>query len=104
MAVNLSLFERQVLAAAVQIPWGQVTTYRLLAAKIGRPRAVRAVGNALNKNPQLGIIPCHRVVQANGLVGHYRLGRKIKRVLLVQEGLEFTGQDKIVNFSQKLFV
>ena len=104
MVANLSLFERRVLWAVARVPRGKVTTYGLLAAQIGRPRAVRAVGNALHKNPQLGIIPCHRVVQANGLVGHYRLGRKIKRDLLIQEGLELTGQDRIVNFSQKLFV
>ena len=59
-------FEKSVFDAVKQIPYGRVTTYGAIAVKIGKPRGARAVGNALHKNPTPILVPCHRVVHANG--------------------------------------
>lgn len=85
---SLTPFQQQVLLAALQIPRGQVYTYADLARKIGNPNAVRAVGQALGRNPVPIIIPCHRVIAANGKLGGYSGGGGLatKRKLLVLEG------------------
>lgn len=69
------------------IPKGKVSTYKLVARAIGRPRAARAVGNALNKNcdPK---VPCHRVVRSDGVVGGFRDGMAAKIKILQKEGIE----------------
>nr|PZN73374.1 MAG: cysteine methyltransferase [Bacillota bacterium] len=83
----LSPFEREVLAACRAIPRGQVRTYAQLAAAVGRPRAARAVGNALRRNPVPLLIPCHRVVRSDGTLGEYSMGGpEMKRRLLALEG------------------
>lgn len=69
------------------IPRGETRTYREIAEMIGRPRAYRAVGNALRKNPHPIIIPCHRVVRSDGSLGGYSNGgTRVKRKLLLEEG------------------
>ncbi len=85
---GLTPFQQQVLHAALQIPRGQVYTYADIARKIGNPKAVRAVGQALGRNPVPIVIPCHRVVAANGKLGGYSGGGGLatKRKLLVLEG------------------
>jgi methylated-DNA-[protein]-cysteine S-methyltransferase len=82
---KLSEFSRKVYEVTKTIPKGEVRTYGWVAARVGQPGAARAVGNALNKNPFLGIVPCHRVVAANGLGGFNR-GLKAKKELLRSEG------------------
>lgn len=84
----LTPFQQQVLHAALQIPRGQVYTYADIARQIGNPKAVRAVGQALGRNPVPLVIPCHRVVAANGKLGGYSGGGGLatKRKLLVLEG------------------
>lgn len=84
----LSDFQRRVLLAAAEIPRGQVRTYGGLAARIGRPRAARAVGRALGSNPIPIILPCHRVLASDGGLGGYSGGRGVetKRRLLSLEG------------------
>jgi methylated-DNA-[protein]-cysteine S-methyltransferase len=67
----LSDFERDVLEAALAVPYGQTVTYSDLARRIGRPKAARAVGNALRRNPIAIIIPCHRIIRADGSPGGY---------------------------------
>ncbi|GAB4580196.1 MAG: hypothetical protein Fur0022_29350 [Anaerolineales bacterium] len=86
---TLTPFQQQVLLAALQIPRGQVYTYADIARKIGKPKAVRAVGQALGRNPVPIVIPCHRVVAANGKLGGYSGGGGLatKRKLLVLEGV-----------------
>lgn len=74
-----------------KIPRGRVTTYSALARALGRPGAARAVGNALNKNPHLGAVPCHRVVRSDGRVGGYARGAKKKAALLRAEGVIMRG-------------
>jgi len=68
---NLTCFEWEVLSATLKIPFGQTRTYQWVAEKIGRPKAVRAVGQALRKNPYPLTIPCHRVIRCDGSLGAY---------------------------------
>jgi len=85
---GLSEFERAVLLKAREIPRGETRTYGWVAAQIGRPAAVRAVGTALRKNPVPVFIPCHRVVRSDGQLGQYALGgTEVKRAILEAEGV-----------------
>lgn len=81
-------FQRAVLEAASSIPTGEVRPYSWIAARIGRPAAVRAVGSALGQNPVPVIVACHRVVRADGQLGQYRFGTAMKARLLKAEGLD----------------
>src|SRR3954447_10731754 len=82
-------FERQVLAKTLEIPRGEVRPYAWIAAELGRPLAVRAVGNALARNPVPFVVPCHRVVRSDGRIGNYGAGGpEAKRALLEAEGLD----------------
>jgi O-6-methylguanine DNA methyltransferase len=81
-------FERDVLDSALTIPRGQVRPYGWIAREIGRPKAVRAVGSALGANPIPLLIPCHRVVRTDGMIGEYALGTQAKRQMLAWEGVE----------------
>jgi len=65
-----------------------VATYRDIARVIHKPRAYRAVGNALNKSPGVPRVPCHRVIRSNGLVGGYAKGVKKKVEILKKEGVK----------------
>jgi O-6-methylguanine DNA methyltransferase len=86
---SVTEFERAVLLKALEIPRGEVRTYGWIAAEIGHPAAVRAVGSALRKNPVPVLIPCHRVVRSDGHVGEYALGgTEAKRTILAAEGLQ----------------
>lgn len=78
-------FRKQVWQALQQIPYGQTISYGQLAKKIGNPRAVRAVGGANHHNPISIIIPCHRVIGADGGLTGYGGGLEIKRFLLELE-------------------
>jgi methylated-DNA-[protein]-cysteine S-methyltransferase len=82
-------FTRSVLSATYRIPYGKVRTYGDIAGEIGKPKASRAVGNALGRNPIPVIIPCHRVVLASGAMGWYTGGPEIKRTLLGIEGVKY---------------
>ena len=81
-------FEQAVLAAALRIPRGEVRSYAWIAAAIGKPGAVRAVGSALGRNPVPVVIPCHRVVRTDGRIGDYVWGAPVKRTILGAEGLD----------------
>ncbi len=86
---GLTEFERAVLDKAQEIPRGEVRPYSWIAAEIGHPKAVRAVGSALGHNPIPLIIPCHRVVRADGTIGQYSLGgMSTKRAVLSAEGID----------------
>ncbi len=78
-------FQRKVLAAARRIPFGEVRPYAWVAQHIGHPRAVRAVGTALGRNPVPFIVPCHRVLQTGGGLGGYLFGTDVKSRLLSLE-------------------
>ena len=80
-------FQRSVWAALRAIPVGQTRTYGQLATAIGAPRAVRAAGLANGQNPVALIVPCHRVIGANGTLTGYAGGLERKRWLLAHEGV-----------------
>jgi methylated-DNA-[protein]-cysteine S-methyltransferase len=82
----LPAFQQLVLEELARVPYGQVATYGGLAAKIGKPRAARAVGGALNRNPIPIVLPCHRVVGSTGSLVGYAGGLERKRALLELEG------------------
>jgi methylated-DNA-[protein]-cysteine S-methyltransferase len=79
-------FARGVLRATAQVPFGQVTSYRRVAEAAGSARASRAAGNALGSNPIPIVVPCHRVLHADGGLGGYSGGLERKRFLLELEG------------------
>ena len=93
-------FQLEVWRACAKIPRGKVSTYTQIAKAIGKPKAVRAVGNALNKNPYSYIsktgnskletmrVPCHRVIKSDGSVGGFAHGTKKKIDMLREEGVK----------------
>jgi len=86
---GLTPFEQSVLQTALRIPRGEVRPYNWIARRIGRPLAVRAVGTALANNPIPFLIPCHRVVRADGVIGNYGAGGPVaKRAILGWEGVD----------------
>ena len=78
-------FQLQVWEALLNIPSGQVTTYSEIATAIGRPKAVRAVGTAVGRNPVSWLIPCHRALRKSGALGGYHWGLPVKRAMLAWE-------------------
>jgi methylated-DNA-[protein]-cysteine S-methyltransferase len=78
-------FGRAVLGRTARIPYGEVETYGDVAREIGHPGAARATGNALGASPMPIVVPCHRVVRAGGVIGHYTGGRERKLQLLALE-------------------
>ncbi|HBR10476.1 TPA: hypothetical protein DD712_04435 [Candidatus Acetothermia bacterium] len=80
-----TLFQLAVWHAAARIPYGKTASYSNLAVKIGRPAAVRAVGQAMGANPLLLVIPCHRVIGKDGSLTGFGGGIKLKRQLLYLE-------------------
>jgi len=87
---SLTRFQRRVYKAVSSIRPGQARSYKWVAEKIGSPGAYRAVGNALNKNPHMGVVPCHRVIKSDGSPGGFSRGKRKKKELLRREGLDVT--------------
>lgn len=83
----VSGFATGVLRATTQVPFGELTTYGRVAHEAGSSRAARAAGNALGSNPIPIVVPCHRVVHADGSIGGYTGGLDRKRFLLDLEGV-----------------
>lgn len=81
-------FTRKVLTALLRVRHGRTTTYGELARRVGKPGAARAVGQAVGSNPVPVIVPCHRVLAADGRLGGFSMGLDAKRALLRHEGLE----------------
>ncbi len=82
-------FQIKVWEALLRIPSGQVTTYSEIAAAIGHPKAVRAVGTAVGRNPVSYLIPCHRALRKSGGLGGYHWGLPVKRAILAWEAARF---------------
>ncbi|MEM7505839.1 MAG: bifunctional helix-turn-helix domain-containing protein/methylated-DNA--[protein]-cysteine S-methyltransferase [Pseudomonadota bacterium] len=78
-------FQIHVWQALLQIPSGHVTTYSEIARHIGKPRAVRAVGSAVGRNPVSWLIPCHRAMRRDGALGGYHWGLPLKRAMMAWE-------------------
>ncbi|WP_292460532.1 MGMT family protein [Methanothermococcus sp.] len=84
-----------------KVPKGKITTYKEIAEALGT-KGYRAVGNALNNNPNLVVVPCHRVVKSNGEVGGYAEGIERKIELLKKEGIPIEN-NMIINFEKHFF-
>lgn len=82
-----TLFQQEVWKALLTIPYGETRTYGQIAHMIGRPKAVRAVGGACGRNPLPILVPCHRVVGADGSLTGFSCGLDRKRFLLSLEGI-----------------
>lgn len=95
----VSEFRQAVFNCIKHIPAGQVASYSQVAKAINKPRAARAVGNALNKNPDAPVVPCHRVVESDGSLGGYAEGRARKIALLQKEGV-CVRNNKLVDFQK----
>jgi len=87
--LRVAEFPAAVLHELARVPYGQTDTYGKLAARAGRPRAARAVGTIMNRNPIPIVLPCHRIVGANGALTGYAGGLEVKRRLLELEGAMF---------------
>ena len=89
MKLQGTKFQVKVWVFLMKIPRGNIKTYSQVAKAIGRPKAIRAVANAIGKNPHPIRIPCHRVIRSNGSLGGYsgKGGIKTKRFLLKKEGI-----------------
>ena len=89
MRLKGTKFQLKVWKYLLKIPRGKVKTYSEVAEAIGKPSAVRAVANAIGKNPYSPSIPCHRVIKKDGSIGGYsgKGGIKKKRLLLKNEGI-----------------
>ena len=87
-------FQERVLRATARIPFGSVSSYGEIARQIGKPEARRAVGGALGHNPIPIIIPCHRVIAADGSIGGYTGGLEIKRELFRIEGISLKEEER----------
>ena len=85
LAERGTAFQRAVWAATREVPFGERITYGQLAKRVGRPQAARAVGAALGANPFLVVVPCHRVVGADGSLTGFAAGEAAKRWLLDYE-------------------
>lgn len=75
-------FEKKVWLSLVEVPYGEMRTYKWLAERIGNPKAVRAVGRALGSNPIPIVLPCHRIIGSDGSLVGYTGGLDVKRRLL----------------------
>jgi methylated-DNA-[protein]-cysteine S-methyltransferase len=84
--LRVAPFHADVLRELALVPYGSTETYGALARKVGRPRAARAVGTVMNRNPIPIVLPCHRVVGSNGSLTGYAGGLDVKRRLLQLEG------------------
>lgn len=83
-------FEERVYAVVRRIPKGHTRSYGWVAKQLGDPHLARAVGNALNRNPDTHRTPCHRVICSDGTLGGYARGVARKRLLLRREGVRYT--------------
>ncbi len=98
----MTAFQGSVYKATSKIPRGRISTYSEVARAIGRPKAVRAVGNALHNNPFAPQVPCHRVVKSDGSLGGFFSGQEKKIRILKKEGV-ICQNGRIIDFEKKFF-
>lgn len=94
--------EKKVFILLREIPKGNISTYRILAQKIGKPNCCRLIGKILASNHFTKKYPCYKIVKSNGEIGGYNRGIKEKIILLKKDGIEIK-KDKIVDFKKRLF-
>lgn len=95
---GLTEFEQTVLEHLARIPTGEVRPYAWLAREVGRPKAIRAVGTVMARNPVPFLMPCHRLVPSTGGVGNYYYGPEMKWTLLEREGIP---REDLANWKQR---
>jgi O-6-methylguanine DNA methyltransferase len=100
MKKEITQFEKEVYAACRKILRGRISTYGEIAKIIGKPKAARAVGNALNKNPFAPKVPCHRVVRSDGRIGGFAFGAQ-KKINLLRKEKVVVKNGKVVDFEKK---
>ena len=84
---DLGDFSRRVLLEVKEIPYGAVASYGAIGRRLGYPSAARAVGQAVGRNPVPIVIPCHRVIRSDGMLGGFSMGLNLKEQLLALEGI-----------------
>ena len=94
--------DKQIYKKLLEVPEGKITTYGELAKAVGIKNGQRAVGKIMNKNPYPVIIPCHRVVKADGKVGGYAYGQRVKINMLTKEGIKIK-DDKILDWENTVY-
>jgi len=94
---SMSEFQQKVLRKTAEIAPGQVRPYSWVAREIGNPKAARAVGTALARNPVPVVVPCHRVVRNDGHIGNYAFGPDVKRTILEIEGLDVSSVERLAD-------
>lgn len=101
---ELTPFQQEVLAAVALIPWGQTRTYSEVAAQIGKPKTIRAVGNALAHNPLMLFVPCHRVIGSDGKLHGFSApqGVALKAWLLDHEDVEVSNNNLYATFNKEI--
>ncbi len=95
--IILTNFESKVYKEVAKIPKGKVRSYKDIASAVGKPKAFRAVANALHKNPFIGKVPCHRVIKSDDTIGGFSKGIAMKKKILRQEGLTVEGDTVIIS-------
>ncbi|MCK9480193.1 MAG: methylated-DNA--[protein]-cysteine S-methyltransferase [Bacteroidia bacterium] len=93
-------FQIKVWNALLQIPFGSLTTYQIIARQIGSPRSSRAVGTAVGNNPITMLVPCHRVVRSSGEYGNYMWGSERKLALIGWEAIHAVGSNNSMRVSE----
>lgn len=102
MKKEITKFKKSVYVVCKKIPRGRVSTYQEIARAIKNPKSMRAVGNALNKNPFAPIVPCHRVVKSDGTIGGFASGIR-KKIKMLQKERVKVKNGKVVNFKKTFF-
>lgn len=98
----LTRFQQKVYNLLRKIPKGKITTYKLLAKAVGKPKNWRQIGRILSQNPHPPKYPCYKVVKSNGEIGGYNNGRNAKKKLLQKDGL-IVYNNRIKDFKKHLF-
>jgi len=95
---GLTDFQVKVYKALLKVPAGKVLTYKELAIKIGSEKSARAVGTAMRRNPVPYLVPCHRIVRGDGIIGQFSAegGASTKAILLQSEGIKLSQAGKII--------
>jgi len=99
---GMSEFQQAVLRKTAEILPGEVRPYSWIAKEIGKPKAVRAVGTALARNPVPIVVPCHRVVRNDGHLGNYYYGPEVKRAVLMAEGMDVGAHEALTDRGVRL--
>lgn len=94
--------DKKIFILLKEIPKGKVSTYKILAQKIGKPNCFRLIGKILASNRFTKKYPCYKIVKSNGEIGGYNRGEKNKIILLKKDGIEIK-KDRIVNFKKHIF-